>query len=142
MGIEWLLIATGVAILIALLALSRIPKWRRGDSKLAPLLRGDGKFAYTTRGCIPFSENFEAVRMDRRIYFVEPTLLEVILIPEPSNIEGKLAVAHSFKRYSRKSQNLRRIKTGIQRCDAGSCKATQVRFQTQSIRKPLLIPPA
>jgi hypothetical protein len=93
MGIEWLLIAAGVAIFIALLALSRMLQKRQGDNKPAPLLKGDGKYAYTTRGCIPFSDNFEAVRMDRRIYFVEPTLLEVILIPEPSNIEGKLAVA-------------------------------------------------
>jgi hypothetical protein len=93
MGIEWLLIAAGVAILIALLALSRMLQKRQGDDKPAPLLKGDGKYAYTTRGCIPFSENFDAVRMARRIYFVEPTLLEVLLIPEPSNIEGKLAVA-------------------------------------------------
>ena len=93
MGIEWLLIAAGVAILIALLALSRMLQKRQGDNKPAPLLKGDGKYAYTTRGCIPFSENFDAVRMARRIYFVEPTLLEVLLIPEPSNIEGKLAVA-------------------------------------------------
>lgn len=93
MGIEWLLIAAGVAILIALLALIRMLQKRKGDNKPAPLLKGDGKFAFTTRGCIPFSENFEAVRIARRIYFVEPTLLEVLLIPEPSNIERKLAVA-------------------------------------------------
>jgi hypothetical protein len=66
---------------------------RQGDNKPVPLLKGDGKFAFTTRGCIPFSENFDAVRMARRIYFVEPTLVEVLLIPEPSNFERKLAVA-------------------------------------------------
>jgi len=93
MGIEWLLIAAGVAILIAVLALTRMLQKRQGDNKPVPLLKGDGKFAFTTRGCIPFSENFDAVRMARRIYFVEPTLLEVLLIPEPSNIERKLAVA-------------------------------------------------
>jgi hypothetical protein len=93
MGIEWLLIAAGVAILIAVLALTRMLQKRQGDSKPVPLLKGDGKFAFTTRGCIPFSENFDAVRMARRIYFVEPTLVEVLLIPEPSNIERKLAVA-------------------------------------------------
>ena len=93
MGIEWVLIAAGVAILIAVLALTRMLQKRQGDNKPARLLKGDGKFAFTTRGCIPFSENFDAVRMARRIYFVEPTLLEVLLIPEPSNIERKLAVA-------------------------------------------------
>jgi hypothetical protein len=93
MGIEWLLIAAGVAILIALLALRPMLQKRQSDNKPAPRLKGDGKFAFTTRGCIPFSENFDAVRMARRIYFVEPTLLEVLLIPEPSNIERKLAVA-------------------------------------------------
>jgi hypothetical protein len=93
MGIEWLLIAAGVAILIAVLALTRMLQKRQGDNKPVPLLKGDGKFAFTTRGCIPFSENFDAVRMARRIYFVEPTPLEVLLIPEPSNIERKLAVA-------------------------------------------------
>jgi hypothetical protein len=93
MGIEWLLIAAGVAILIAVLALTRMLQKRQGDNKPVPLLKGDGKFAFTTRGCIPFSENFDAVRMARRIYFVEPTLLEVLLIPEPSKIERKLAVA-------------------------------------------------
>jgi hypothetical protein len=93
MGIEWLLIAAGVAILIAVLALTRMLQKRQGDNKPVPLLKGDGKFAFTTRGCIPFSENFDAVRMARRIYFVEPTLVEVLLIPEPSNIERKLAVA-------------------------------------------------
>jgi hypothetical protein len=93
MGIEWLLIAAGVAILIAVLAITRMLQKRQGDNKPVPLLKGDGKFAFTTRGCIPFSENFDAVRMARRIYFVEPTPLEVLLIPEPSNIERKLAVA-------------------------------------------------
>jgi hypothetical protein len=93
MGIEWVLIAAGVAILIAVLALTRMLQKRQGDNKPVPLLKGDGKYAFTTRGCIPFSENFDAVRMARRIYFVEPTLLEVLLIPEPSTIERKLAVA-------------------------------------------------
>jgi hypothetical protein len=93
MGIELILIAAGVAILIAVLALARMLQKRQGDNKPAALLKGDGKYAFTTRGCIPFSENFDAVRMARRIYFVEPTLVEVLLIPEPSNIERKLAVA-------------------------------------------------
>jgi hypothetical protein len=93
MGIELILIAAGVAILIAMLAPARMLQKRQGDNKPTPLVKGDGKFAFTTRGCIPFSENFDAVRMARRIYFVEPTLVEVLLIPEPSNIERKLAVA-------------------------------------------------
>ena len=93
MGIEWILIAAGVAILIAVLAQRRMLQKRQGDNKPAPLLKGDGKFAFTTRGCIPLSENFDAVRMARRIYFVDPTVIEVLLIPDPNNLERKLAVA-------------------------------------------------
>ena len=114
MGIEWALITTGVAILIVVLAQRRLLQKRLTENKealsgvkiqdvipaelekilkKAPILKGDGKFAYTTRGCIPFSKNFDAVRMSRRIYFVEPTLIEVLLVPDPSNIERKLAVA-------------------------------------------------
>jgi hypothetical protein len=114
MGIEVLLISAGVAILIAVLASRRLLDKRLADNKealsklniqdlvpaelekilkKAPLLKGDGRFAYTTRGCIPFAKNFDAIRTARRIYFVEPTLIEVLLIPDPGNIERKLAVA-------------------------------------------------
>jgi len=61
--------------------------------KKTPRLKGNGEFAYTTRGCIPYAENFDSVRIARRIYFVEPTLIEVLLVPDPANIERKLAVA-------------------------------------------------
>ena len=44
-------------------------------------------------GCLTFADNFEAIRIARRIYFVEPTDIEVLLIPEPGNFERKLAVA-------------------------------------------------
>jgi hypothetical protein len=114
MGLEWILIALGVAILIAVLAQRRMLQKRLTDNKealsgvkfqdvipaqvekilkKAPLLKGNGEFAYTTRGCIPFAENFESVRIGRRIYFVESTLIEVLLVPDPANIERKLAVA-------------------------------------------------
>ena len=114
MGIEWALIVAGVAILIAVLAQRRMLQKRLTDNKetlsgvqfqnvipaevekilkKAPLLKGDGKFAYTTRGCIPYANNFDAVRIARRIYFVEPTVVEVLLVPDPANIERKLAVA-------------------------------------------------
>ena len=114
MGIEYLLIAAGVLILIAVLAQRRMLQKRLTENKVAlaglkfqdvipaevekilkkaPLLKGDGTFAYTTRGCIPYSNNFEAVRIARRIYFVEPTLIEVLLVPDPANFERKLAVA-------------------------------------------------
>jgi hypothetical protein len=114
MGIEWALIVAGVAILIAVLAQRRMLQKRLTDNKealagvrfqnvipaevekilkQAPLLKGDGKFAYTTRGCIPYAGNFDAVRIARRIYFVEPTVVEVLLVPDPANIERKLAVA-------------------------------------------------
>lgn len=114
MGIELLFIAAGVAILIAVLARRRMLQKRLMDNKEAladlkfqneiptevgkllkktPKLKGDGKFAYKTLGCIPYAKNFEAVRIARRIYFVEPTVVEVLLLPDPANIERKLAVA-------------------------------------------------
>jgi hypothetical protein len=114
MGLEWILISAGVAILIAVLAQRRMLQKRLTENKealsgvkfqdvipaqvekilkKAPLLKGNGKFAYTTRGCIPYAKNFESVRIARRIYFVEPTLIEVLLVPDPANIERKLAVA-------------------------------------------------
>ena len=114
MGFEWFLIAAGVTILIVVLAQRRLLQIRLTNNKealsgvkvqdvipeelekilkKAPLLKGDGKFAYTTRGCIPFSDNFDAIRISRRIYFVEPTTIEVLLVPDPANIERKLAVA-------------------------------------------------
>jgi hypothetical protein len=114
MGLEVILIAAGVAILIAVLAQRRMLQKRLTENKdalsgikfqdvipaevekilkKAPLLKGNGEFAYTTRGCIPYAKNFESVRIARRIYFVEPTLIEVLLVPDPANIERKLAVA-------------------------------------------------
>jgi hypothetical protein len=56
-------------------------------------MKGDGSFAYKAVGTIPCSDNFDAIRLSRRIYFVEPTEIEVLLIPEPGNIDRKLAVA-------------------------------------------------
>lgn len=114
MGIEWLLIGAGVAILVAVLAQRRLLQKRLLDNKevllnvsfedevpsevgqllaKTPKLKGDGKFSYKALGCFSYSENFEAVRISRRIYFVEPTEIEVLLVPDPSNIERKLAVA-------------------------------------------------
>jgi len=61
--------------------------------KKAPRLKGDGGFLFKAMGCVPFADNFEAIRVSRRIYFVEPTDIEVLLIPEPGNFERKLAVA-------------------------------------------------
>jgi len=58
-----------------------------------PKLKGDGTFKFKTLGCIPFANNFESVRIARRIYFVDPTVVEVLLIPDPNNLERKLAVA-------------------------------------------------
>lgn len=114
MGFEWLLILAGVAQLIAVLARRRILQKRLTDNKealfdlqiknelpddvgnilkKAPLLKGDGKFAYTAKSCIPYAANFDSVRIARRIYYVEPTVIEVLLIPNPANIERKFAVA-------------------------------------------------
>lgn len=114
MGIEWILIAAGVAILIAVLAQRRLLQKRLVENKEAlagiklkyevpaefsqvlkktPRLKGDGTFSFKTLGCIPFANNFETIRLARRIYFVEPTVVEVLLLPDPSNLERKLAVA-------------------------------------------------
>lgn len=114
MGIEWILIAAGVAILIAVLAQRRMLQKRLADNRQAlaginsekeipvevgqvlkktPKLKGNGTFTFKTQGCIPFANNFEEIRIARRIYFVEPTTVEVLLIPDPSNVERKLAVA-------------------------------------------------
>jgi hypothetical protein len=114
MGIEWLLIAAGVAILIAVLAQRRMLQKRLTANrealagikfedvlpssvgqvlKKSPKLNGDGTFSFKTLGCIPFANNFESVRIARRIYFVDPTVIEVLLIPDPGNLERKLAVA-------------------------------------------------
>jgi len=114
MGIEWLLIAAGVAILIAVLAQRRMLQKRIANNREAlaginfedelpsevgqvlkktPRLKGDGTYKFKTLGSIPFANNFEAVRIARRIYFVEPTVIEVLLIPDPGNVERKLAVA-------------------------------------------------
>ena len=114
MGIEWILIAAGVAILIAVLAQRRMLQKRFTENrealasikfqdglptevgqvlKKSPRLKGDGTFRFKTLGCIPFANNFESVRISRRIYFVDPTVIEVLLIPDPGNLERKLAVA-------------------------------------------------
>ena len=114
MGIEVILIAAGVILLIIVLARRRLFEKRlhenkqrlsavRADSlkpeqiddilKNAPRLKGDGSFAYKAVGTIPCSDNFDAIRLSRRIYFVEPTEIEALLIPEPGNIDRKLAVA-------------------------------------------------
>jgi hypothetical protein len=114
MGIEWLLIAAGVAISIAVLAQRRMLQKRLTENrealagmkfqdevpsevgqvlKKSPKLKGDGTFKFKTLGCILLANNFEAVRLARRIYFFDPTVVEVLLIPDPSNLERKLAVA-------------------------------------------------
>lgn len=114
MGLEFLLLAAGIAILVVVLARRRLFEKRLIDNKeklaglkfegvvpeeaekifsRAPRLKGDGTFSYKAVGCIPYAENFEAIRIAKRIYFIEPTDIEVFLIPEPGNHERKLAVA-------------------------------------------------
>jgi hypothetical protein len=114
MGIEFLLIGAGIAILVVVLARRQLFQKRLIENKeklaglkfdsavpeevekifnKAPRLKGDGKFAYKAVGCMPFADNYESIRIARRFYFVEPTDVEVLLIPEPGNFERKLAVA-------------------------------------------------
>jgi hypothetical protein len=114
MGIEFLAIAAGIAVLTVVLTRrslfarrlvanrekltglkidSAIPEELEKALQRAPRLRGDGSYSYKAVGCIPFAENFESVRIARRIYFVQPTDIEVLLVPEPGNAERKLAVA-------------------------------------------------
>jgi hypothetical protein len=61
--------------------------------KKSPKLKGDGTFKFKALGCILLANNFEAVRLARRIYFFDLTVVEVLLIPDPGNLERKLAVA-------------------------------------------------
>lgn len=114
MGFEALLIVAGVAILVVVLARRRLFEKRLVENKerlsgikftsvlpteaeelfkKAPRLKGDGTYSYQAVGCLPFAENFEAIRIARRIFFIEPTEIEVLLVPEPGNFERKLAVA-------------------------------------------------
>lgn len=114
MGFELVLIAAGITLLIAVLARTRLFERRliqnkeklenlRFGSELptdiedlfknAPKLKGDGKYAYQAVGTLPFKDNYEAIRVARRIIYIEPTPVEVLLIPEPGNYERKLAVA-------------------------------------------------
>jgi len=114
MGIEFLVIGAGIAILVVALARRRLFEKRLIENKeklaglkfdsvvpeevekifqKAPRLKGDGSFSYKAVGCLPFADNFEAICIARRIYFLEPTDIEVMLIPDPGNYERKLAVA-------------------------------------------------
>jgi hypothetical protein len=100
MGIEILFIAAGAAMLIAVLVSRRmlqgkIPASKQSPSglKKLPLLKGDGGFAFKAVGSIPFAPNFDSVRIARRIYFVEPTMIEVFLVPDSANAERKNAIA-------------------------------------------------
>lgn len=114
MGFEYLLIGAGITILTVVLARRRLFEKRLIENKLklenlrykselpeeveeifkkAPRLKGDGKFAYQAVGTLPFADNYELIRVSRRIIFIEPTEIEVLLVPEPGNYERKLAVA-------------------------------------------------
>ena len=114
MGIEYLLIGAGITILVVVLARRRLFEKRlienkqklenlRYNSELpneveeifkkAPRLKGDGKYSFQATGTMPFADNYEQIRINRRIFFIEPTEIEVLLVPEPGNYERKLAVA-------------------------------------------------
>jgi hypothetical protein len=114
MGIEILFIAAGTAMLIAVLVSRRMLQAKTPGSKQElsglesdsvapdeaakalkklPLLRGDGRFAFKAVGSIPFAPNFDSVRIARRIYFVEPEIIEVLLVPDADNAERKNAIS-------------------------------------------------
>lgn len=114
MGIEFLLIGAGITILVVVLARRRLFEARLSSNKeklaglkfesvipeevekifkKAPRLKGNGGFSYKAVGCLAYAKNFESTRLEKRIYFIEATEIEVLLIPEPGNFERKLAVA-------------------------------------------------
>ncbi len=114
MGIEVLFTVIGVLIVIAIFGRRKLEEKRLKDNRKmltemnfenlsmaeiekildkAPLLKGNGKFAFKSVGTIPFAKNLDSVRLARRLYFVEPTRVEVLLIPEPANTERIHAVA-------------------------------------------------
>lgn len=114
MPFEVILIVAGITILVVLLARRRLFEKRLIENrdqlanlkyneelpeevqqvlKKAPRLKGDGQFKYKALGCMPFAKNFEKIQIKRRIIFIEPTEIEVFLVPEPGNYERKLAVA-------------------------------------------------
>ncbi len=114
MGIELFFILAGVVILVVVLARRRLLEVRldtnreklagiRFESevpteiaeifKKAPALKGDGTYSHKASGTIPLRDNFEKIRINRRLYFAESSEVEVLLIPEPANFEKRLAVA-------------------------------------------------
>ena len=114
MGIEFFAIGAGIAVLAIVLTRrslfarrlitnkeklaglkieSVVPEEIEKIFEKAPRFRGDGSFSHKAVGCITFAENFESVRIARRIYFVQPTDIEVLLVPEPGNPQRRLAVA-------------------------------------------------
>ena len=114
MGIEVLFAAIGVLIVIAIFGRRKLEEKRLKDNRKmltemnfenlsmseiekilakAPALKGNGKFAFNSVGTIPFAKNLDSVRLARRLYFVEPTRVEVLLIPQPANTERIHAVA-------------------------------------------------
>lgn len=114
MGVEFFLVAAGLTLLVIVLARRQLFERRLAlnKSKLenlkfsselpaevdeifkkAPRIKGDGKFAFQAVGTFPFAENYEKIRIAKRIFFIEPTVIDVLLLPEPGNFERKLAVA-------------------------------------------------
>jgi len=114
MGIEVLIALIGGSLVIAIFGRRKLQEKRLRDNRKmltemnfenlsmteiekilakAPLLKGNGKFAHKAVGSIPYAKNFDAIRLARRLYFVEPTRVEVLLIPEPANTERIHAVA-------------------------------------------------
>ena len=114
MGTELFLIGAGIAILVTVIARKRllerrllsnrekllensldleIPSGLLPNSSELPLLKGAGKYEFKAIDSVDFAENFENVRLKRRLYFAELAELECVLIPDPANLPSKLAVS-------------------------------------------------
>jgi hypothetical protein len=116
--IELFLIFSGIILLVFVIARRRMLQHRffRNREKLAtlefentlpeeivemssrvPRIKGNGKFEFKAEQTLLHFENFERVRLAKRLYIAEISEIEVLLIPDPANIERRLGVLVSIE---------------------------------------------